>query len=114
MGQLAGSGALAIQGPDPLARHAPAGPAMTAAGVVEDRRSAIALPAPGETLLEVEGLRVWFPVGGGLFGKKGQNVRAVEDVSFSLRRGEVVGLVGESGSGKTTVGRSILRLTEAT
>ena len=80
----------------------------------EDRRSAIALPAPGETLLEVEGLRTWFPVGGGLFGKKGQHVRAVEDVSFSLKRGEVVGLVGESGSGKTTVGRSILRLTEPT
>ena len=79
-----------------------------------DRRSTIALPAPGETLLEVEGLRTWFPVGGGLFGKAGQHVRAVEDVSFTLRRGEVVGLVGESGSGKTTVGRSVLRLTEPT
>jgi len=82
--------------------------------LVEDRRSSIALPAPGETLLEVDGLRTWFPVGGGLFGKKGQHVRAVEDVSFSLRRGEVVGLVGESGSGKTTVGRSVLRLIEPT
>ncbi|WP_225772809.1 ABC transporter ATP-binding protein [Inquilinus sp. Marseille-Q2685] len=82
--------------------------------LVEDRRSPIALPAPGETLLEVEGLRTWFPVGGGLFGKKGQHVRAVEDVSFALKRGEVVGLVGESGSGKTTVGRSVLRLTEPT
>jgi peptide/nickel transport system ATP-binding protein len=79
-----------------------------------DRLSTIALPAPGETVLEVEGLRTWFPVGGGLFGRKGQHVRAVEDVSFSLRRGEVVGLVGESGSGKTTVGRSVLRLTEPT
>ena len=82
--------------------------------LVEDRRSTIALPAPGETLLDVEGLRTWFPVGGGLFGGKGQHVRAVEDVSFSLKRGEVVGLVGESGSGKTTVGRSVLRLTEPT
>ena len=81
---------------------------------VADRQSTIALPAPGETLLEVDGLRTWFPVGGGLFGGKGQHVRAVEDVSFSLKRGEVVGLVGESGSGKTTVGRSILRLTEPT
>jgi peptide/nickel transport system ATP-binding protein len=79
-----------------------------------DRLSTIALPEPGETLLEVEGLRTWFPVGGGLFGGKGQHVRAVEDVSFSLKRGEVVGLVGESGSGKTTVGRSVLRLTEPT
>ncbi|WP_026869772.1 ABC transporter ATP-binding protein [Inquilinus limosus] len=93
---------------------------MTTVGTVEDRagpadrRSTIALPAQGETLLEVEGLRTWFPVGGGLFGKKGQHVRAVEDVSFSLKRGEVVGLVGESGSGKTTVGRSVLRLTEPT
>uniref|UniRef100_UPI0031D65E74 ATP-binding cassette domain-containing protein n=1 Tax=Inquilinus sp. TaxID=1932117 RepID=UPI0031D65E74 len=79
-----------------------------------DRRSTIDLPAPGETLLEVEGLRTWFPVGGGLFGRKDQHVRAVEDVSFSLKRGEVVGLVGESGSGKTTAGRSVLRLTEPT
>ncbi|MFE0757048.1 ABC transporter ATP-binding protein [Inquilinus sp. NPDC058860] len=82
--------------------------------VVADRLSTIALPTPGETLLEVDGLRTWFPVGGGLFGGKSQHVRAVEDVSFSLRRGEVVGLVGESGSGKTTVGRSILRLAEPT
>ncbi|WP_291832657.1 oligopeptide/dipeptide ABC transporter ATP-binding protein [Limimaricola sp.] len=64
-------------------------------------------------LLEVEGLKVHFPVGKTLW-KPGATVRAVEDVSFTLEKGEVLGLVGESGSGKTTLGRSILRLVEPT
>ena len=65
-------------------------------------------------LLEVRNLSTHFPLGGGLFARKRGVVRAVDDVSFAIGRGEVVGLVGESGSGKTTVGRSILRLTEPT
>ncbi len=67
-----------------------------------------------DELLRVEGLVKHFPIRGGLLNRAVDYVRAVSDVSFSVRRGEVLGLVGESGSGKTTVGRLILRLEEAT
>ncbi len=67
-----------------------------------------------ENLLEVKHLRKYFPIRGGIFSRVVANVKAVEDVSFNVKRGETVGLVGESGSGKTTVGRSILRLIEPT
>jgi peptide/nickel transport system ATP-binding protein len=67
-----------------------------------------------EFLLEVRHLRKHFPAAGGLWSRRARTVKAVEDVSFAIRPGEVVGLVGESGSGKTTVGRSILRLLEPT
>ncbi|HEX7039245.1 MAG TPA: dipeptide ABC transporter ATP-binding protein [Trueperaceae bacterium] len=74
-----------------------------------------AVQAPREdVLLEVNNLRKYFPIRGGIFSRVVANVKAVEDVSFKVQRGEVVGLVGESGSGKTTVGRSILRLIEPT
>jgi oligopeptide/dipeptide ABC transporter ATP-binding protein len=64
-------------------------------------------------LLEVDDLRTLFRQGGGFFSR-GVEVRAVESVSFTMQRGEVLGLVGESGSGKTTTGRSVLRLIEPT
>lgn len=64
-------------------------------------------------LIEVRDLEVHFPVGRTMFNK-GAVVRAVDGVSLSVARGEVVGLVGESGSGKTTLGRSLLRLIEPT
>jgi peptide/nickel transport system ATP-binding protein len=70
--------------------------------------------APKADLLQVRGLRKYFPIRGGVFSRVVANVKAVEDVSFDVRRGEVVGLVGESGSGKTTAGRAILRLIEPT
>ncbi len=75
----------------------------------EDRQD---FPEDAENLLEVRALRKYFPIRGGIFSRVVANVKAVEDVSFTVKRGEVVGLVGESGSGKTTVGRSILRLIE--
>jgi len=73
--------------------------------------------SPGEptaNLVEVTNLVKYFPVRQGVFQRVGAWVQAVDDVSFSIRRGETLGLVGESGCGKTTVGRAILRLIEPT
>ena len=67
-----------------------------------------------DVLLEVRNLVKHFTVGGGLFGGRPGVVRAVDDVSFTLRRGETLGLVGESGCGKTTTGRCVLRLEQPT
>jgi oligopeptide/dipeptide ABC transporter ATP-binding protein len=61
------------------------------------------------TILEVENLRKWFPIRRGLLRRVVGQVRAVDDVSFTIRRGETVSLVGESGCGKTTTSRCILR-----
>jgi oligopeptide transport system ATP-binding protein len=66
------------------------------------------------SLIEVKGLKKYFPAGGGLLGAGGDTVKAVDDVSFNIRRGETFGLVGESGCGKSTTGRCILRLIEPT
>ena len=65
-------------------------------------------------LLEVNDLSVHFPIKGGIFGRTVDHFKAVDKVSFKLRKGMTLGLVGESGCGKTTLGRSILRLIEPT
>lgn len=65
-------------------------------------------------LIKVNNLKKWFPIRGGILSRTVGYVKAVNDVSFYVNRGEVLGLVGESGSGKTTVGRTILRLIEPT
>jgi peptide/nickel transport system ATP-binding protein/oligopeptide transport system ATP-binding protein len=67
-----------------------------------------------ENLIEVKNLVKYFPVRGGLLQRVIAWVQAVDDVSFNVRKGETLGLVGESGCGKTTVGRTMLRLTEPT
>ncbi len=68
----------------------------------------------GETLVEVKNLVKYFPVRAGLLQRVVNHVKAVDDVSFFVRKGETLGLVGESGCGKTTVGRTMLRLIEPT
>ena len=65
-------------------------------------------------LLEVRNLRTWFPVTGGVFRRHIDDVKAVDDVSFTVEAGTTVGLVGESGSGKSTIGKTILKLVPAT
>jgi len=70
---------------------------------------------PSKTaLLSVRNLKKYFPIREGLLGRPGLRVHAVDDVSFDLQRGEILGLVGESGCGKSTTGRLILRLLEPT
>jgi ABC-type oligopeptide transport system ATPase subunit len=69
--------------------------------------------ATSDVLLEVQDLRVRFPIYGGIIPHKQSEVRAVDGVSFVLHRGETVGLVGESGCGKTTVGRAIVNILRA-
>jgi oligopeptide/dipeptide ABC transporter ATP-binding protein len=69
------------------------------------------MPAP---LLEVRKLRKWYDIRGGMISGVRGHVKAVDDVSFSIRPREVLGLAGESGSGKTTIGRAVLRLIEPT
>jgi peptide/nickel transport system ATP-binding protein len=88
------------EGPQPEAVHI--SPAAEAANLEKLSQN--------DALIRVENLRTWFPMTGTpLFGPK-KFVKAVDDVSFTIQKGEVLGLVGESGSGKSTIGRNLLRL----
>ncbi|HZR43002.1 MAG TPA: oligopeptide/dipeptide ABC transporter ATP-binding protein, partial [Ktedonobacteraceae bacterium] len=68
----------------------------------------------GTTLVDVKGLKVHFPIKGGLLGRTVAQVKAVDGVDMFIRRGETLGLVGESGCGKSTTGRAILQLIKPT
>ncbi|RDE13209.1 MAG: peptide ABC transporter substrate-binding protein [Candidatus Thorarchaeota archaeon] len=70
--------------------------------------------ASANILIEVKNLKKYYPLSGGVFRKVVGYVRAVDDISFDIYKGETLGLVGESGCGKTTAGRTILRLVPAT
>jgi peptide/nickel transport system ATP-binding protein len=70
--------------------------------------------ADGGALLELRGLRAWFPIRSGILQRVTGHVKAVDGVDLEIRRGETLALVGESGCGKTTVGHAILRLIEPT
>ncbi len=70
--------------------------------------------AEDEKLLEIKNLKKYFPVKEGVFRRTVAHVKAVDDITFHIKKGETLGLVGESGCGKSTAGRTILRLLEAT
>ena len=72
------------------------------------------VPDDQQPVLEVQGLKVHFPIRKGLFSKVQDYVRAVDGIDFNIYRGQTLGLVGESGCGKTTTGRAILRLVHTT
>src|SRR4051794_27953126 len=68
-----------------------------------------------DALVQLEHLKVWFPIRSGVvLDRHVGDIKAVDDVSFEIRRGETLGLVGESGCGKSTVGRALLRLYKPT
>ena len=67
-----------------------------------------------DNILEVRDLRVWFPIRKGVFARTVGHVKAVDGVSFALRRGETLGVVGESGSGKSTIARVVSGLQKPT
>ena len=69
---------------------------------------------PDDKLIQVENLTMCFPVTSGIFARRVAEIRAVDDVTFFIRKGETLGLVGESGSGKTTIGNCILQLVKPT
>ncbi|WP_423801500.1 ABC transporter ATP-binding protein [Neobacillus sp. SAB-20_R2A] len=73
-----------------------------------------AISSQSETLLQIQNLKTYYPVKGGFFKRTVGHVKAVDNISFEIKKGETLGLVGESGCGKSTAGRTILRLLKPT
>jgi oligopeptide/dipeptide ABC transporter ATP-binding protein len=89
-------------------------PVATSGPIAETPAERTARREAAETLVDVKNIKKYFPIQGGFFRRVVGSVRAVDDVSLQIKRGETLGLVGESGCGKTTLGRTILRLLPAT
>jgi peptide/nickel transport system ATP-binding protein len=87
---------------------------QTTATVHPVKDSAVVHGPSSEVLLEAKRISVWFPAKKTLFGKATAYIKAVDDISFEVYKGETLGLVGESGCGKTTLGRTLLRLIDPT
>ncbi|MEO7001172.1 MAG: oligopeptide/dipeptide ABC transporter ATP-binding protein [Ktedonobacterales bacterium] len=77
-------------------------------------RPFVVAPEQSDTLIDIRGLKVHFPIRGGLVGRTVASVKAVDGVDLQVKRGEVLGLVGESGCGKSTLGRAVLQLIKPT
>ncbi|TVR70520.1 MAG: ABC transporter ATP-binding protein [Sphaerobacteraceae bacterium] len=84
------------------------------ARVIHERKITETVERDAEPLLQVRGLKTYFPIRKGLLQRKIGDVQAVDGIDFDVLRGETVGLVGESGCGKSTAGRSIIRLIDST
>src|SRR5262245_50327312 len=76
------------------------------------RRCVAFMPDASEPILSVQNLKKYFPIRRGVLSRVAAYVKAVDGVSFDIKKGETFGLVGESGCGKTTTGRAVLRLIE--
>src|ERR1051326_349812 len=88
---------------------------MNSESEIQNSKSKIRNSASADALVEVRGLKKYFPVTSGAIARRVVGwVKAVDDVSFSIRRGETLGLVGESGCGKTTTGRCVIQLERPT
>ncbi len=87
---------------------------MTVEQTMNATNGAAAAPADGDLILQLTNVKKHFNIGGGMLRGRPLVIHAVDDVSFSIRKGETLGLVGESGCGKTTLGQTIVRLYEPT
>lgn len=81
---------------------------------VEEMRSDMPAAANTDNIISLRGLKVYFPIRGGLLGRAVASVKAVDGVDLDIKRGETLGLVGESGCGKSTLGRAVLQLVKPT